>query len=325
MTAPANVRVHECGPESDDFLAEVLLGLAQPQKVLPCKFLYDQRGSELFDRICDLAEYYPTRTELRIMQEHAPEMAEAMGEEVLLIEYGSGSSLKTRVLLDHLGRPAGYVPIDISREHLAATARQLQKDYPGLPVHPVWADYTRPFTLPRESDRARRRVVYFPGSTVGNFMRADACAFLKQAAQVVGPGGSMLIGVDLRKDPSILERAYNDSEGVTAAFNLNLLRRINRELEGGFDLNRFIHQAVFNDEMGRIEMHLVSRDDHEVQVGDTSFHFQKGETIRTECSHKYTVESFADLAGEAGWTVDTVWTDDKRLFSVQLLGVRQPV
>ena len=315
-------RLHDLSPARDDFRGQVLHGLSQSRKQLPCKFFYDRTGSELFDRICDLPEYYLTRTELGILESHVREMAEIIGERCLLVEYGSGSSLKTRLLLEHLCDPAGYVPLDISREHLLGAAAKLSSLFPALPVLPVCADYTRAFDLPRV-EGAARTVVYFPGSTIGNFDPHEAGAFLRAAADRCGPGGGLLIGVDLKKDPAVLHAAYNDSAGVTAAFNLNILARINRELDGNFDLARFAHYAFYNPRLGRIEMHLVSRDDQTVSAADHRFVFREGETIFTESSYKYTPDEFQSLAGSSGWTVEKVWTDASRAFSVQYLTVRQ--
>lgn len=317
-TAPEHsLQLLDYAPAVDTFLDDVLAGLARPQKALPCKYFYDAQGSRLFDAICELEEYYPTRTEMAIMQRHAADMAEHLGPGCLLVEYGSGSSLKTRILLDHLREPAAYVPIDISGAHLLASARALQQRYPRLAIHPVCADYTAAFELPAVA--AEKVVVYFPGSTIGNFDRDEAAAFLARMRAVCGPGGHVLIGVDLQKDVPVLEAAYDDARGVTAAFNLNLLRRINRELGGTFDLGLFAHRAVWNAEAGCIEMHLVAVEDHTVRVGARAFTFRAGETILTERSYKYTLAGFSALAGEAGFRVDHVWTDDRLYFSVQLL------
>lgn len=313
-------RLHDCAPGRDDFRAQVLRGLSQKRKQLPCKFFYDQRGSQLFDRICELPEYYLTRTELSVLERNAGEMAEALGTRCTVVEYGSGSSLKTRLLLDALRDPAGYVPLDISREHLLEAAGRLTAAYPTLPVHPVCADYTRPFTVP-DCDGSSRTVVYFPGSTIGNFEPHEARAFLRATAQRCGTGGGLLIGVDLKKDPAVLHAAYNDAAGVTAEFNLNLLRRINRELEGTFDEDRFAHYAFYNPRLGRIEMHLVSAAAQSARAGGETFHFREGETVFTESSYKYTLEEFESLADAAGWTSRQTWTDPRRLFSVRYLTV----
>ena len=312
--------LHDLSPARDDFRSQVLGGLRQSRKQLPCKFFYDRRGSQLFDQICQLPEYYLTRAELAILQAHVGEMAEAAGGHCLLVEYGSGSSLKTRLLLEHLRDPAGYVPLDISREHLLDAATRLSAMFPRLTILPVCADYTRPFELP-QCDGAARNVVYFPGSTIGNFDPHEARVFLRAAAERCGAGGGLLIGVDLKKDPAVLHAAYNDAAGVTAAFNLNLLARINRELDGTFDLARFAHYAFYNPRVGRIEMHLVSRSDQTVSVAGHQFPFREGETVFTESSYKYTLPEFQSLARQSGWIVQKVWTDERRTFSVQYLSV----
>jgi dimethylhistidine N-methyltransferase len=308
--------------ERERFLADVLAGLRQPSKTLPCKYFYDAEGSKLFDQICALPEYYPTRTELRILRAHAAEMANVLGPETLLIEYGSGSSVKTRRLLDRLVRPAAYVPIDVSREHLLETALALRVDYPELEVHPVCADFTAPLALPQPRRKPRRRAVYFPGSTIGNFSEAGAIALMAGVARLVGPGGAFLVGADLKKDPRVLERAYDDAAGVTAAFDLNLLARMNRELDADFDLRRFSHRARWNDEASRIEMQLVSDIAQVVHLDGVEIHFERGETICTEHSHKYTLAGFARLARRAGLAVRRVWTDPAQRFSVQYLETR---
>ena len=313
------VKLLDCEPAMDDFQSQVLEGLRARPRYLPCKFFYDQHGSELFDRICQLDEYYLTRTELGILDRHAADMAECMGDRCLLVEYGSGSSLKTRLLLDRLADPAGYVPIDISRTHLLQAAHKLSQRYPRLEVLPVCADYTAEFALPRCRRWIRRRVVYFPGSTIGNFEPHEARRFLRHTRQIGGPRGGLLIGVDFKKDPRLLHAAYNDAAGVTARFNLNLLSRINRELDGDFDLERFSHYAFYNPQRGRIEMHLVSLRQQEVRVAGESFAFQPGESIFTESSHKHTLEEFAALAAECGYRLDRTWTDDQAWFGVMYL------
>ena len=310
----------DAAPPREDFRAEVLAGLARSRKQLPCKFFYDRRGSQLFDQICELPEYYLTRTELQILHDHASEMAELLGPRCRFVEYGSGSSSKTRLLLDELHSPASYVPLDISREHLLESAARICAGYPQLKVYPVCADYTKAFALP-DGEGARRTVIYFPGSTIGNFDPHDARAFLRAAAQRVGIGGGMLTGVDLKKDPSLLHAAYNDASGITAAFNLNLLARINRELDGNFALDRFAHYALYNPRLGRIEMHLVSQAAQTVAAAGRNFAFAEGESIFTESSYKYTLAGFDSLAGASGWHVERVWTDPLKLFSVQYLTV----
>ena len=301
------------------FLEDVLHGLSERQKTLPCKYFYDAQGSQLFDRICTLDEYYPTRTEHAILTERRYEIADLAGPGAALVELGSGSSVKVRILLDALDRPAAYIPIDISRAHLLAAAAGLAADHPGLSVVPVCADYTKPFPLPDAA--AGRRLGFFPGSTIGNFDPAEARTFLAGVAETLRPGAGLVIGVDLKKDRAILEAAYDDAEGVTAAFNLNLLRRINRELGGDFDLDGFAHEARWNETAGRIEMHLVSRSVQTARVGGRVFTFRAGESIHTENSHKYSLDGFHTLAKAAGWHPVKAWTDDGGLFSVHYLTV----
>jgi L-histidine Nalpha-methyltransferase len=317
-SAAGSVVLNRRAPKTP-FLADVLTGLSRSPKEIPCKYFYDERGSALFDRICDLPEYYPTRTEIAIMRRHAGEMADALGQACLLVELGSGSSVKTPILLERLQRPAGYVPVDISREHLYSTANLLLRRFPELDITPVWADFTESFELPHTDRNVRRTVVYFPGSTIGNFTPNEAVELMKGIARLVGAGGALLIGVDLRKAAELVEPAYNDSTGVTAAFNLNVLAHINRELDGNFDLRAFEHRAFFNDVHGRIEMHLVSNKRQVIRIGQAAVSFRKGESIRTEYSYKYCPEHFAHLASQAGFEIQQVWMDEDRLFSVQLL------
>lgn len=306
---------------ADVLLADVLEGMARAPKSLPCKYLYDARGSRLFDRITELEEYYPTATERGIMEAHLDEMAARLGPRCLLLEYGSGSSLKTRLLLDRMADPAGYVAIDISEEHLAASMRRLQETYPHIPMRALAADYTTSFSVPSGEFDAARTVVYFPGSTIGNFEPREALDFLTRMARAAGPGGGLLIGVDLEKDRRTVEAAYNDAEGVTAAFNKNLLRRLNRELGATFDLDAFRHRAVYNFDEGRIEMSLVSVCDQIVQVNGHSVRFGEGEPICVEYSYKFTLDRFRRLARRAGFAVQEVWMDENRWFSVQYLTV----
>ncbi len=296
----------------------MLQGLLDSRKELPSKYFYDEVGSQLFEQICELDEYYLTRTELSIMQEHMHEIASLLGPNSLLIEYGSGSSTKVRMLLDALQDPAGYVPIDIAKEQLLHSAASLALEYPELEVLPVCADYTSDFELPLPGKPVLRRVAYFPGSTIGNFDREPAKQFLKQIARVCQSGG-LLIGVDLKKDFNILHRAYNDSQGVTAQFNKHLLVRINQELDANFQLNQFGHYAFYNPGQSRIEMHLVILKNQAVRIGDIEIAFKLGESIWTESSYKYTPEEFAQLAATAGFTVEQVWTDPRQFFSVQYL------
>lgn len=302
---------------TDRFLADVLAGLSGPQKRISPKYFYDRTGSRLFDRITELPEYYPTRTELGIMRRAADEMAARCGTHCLLAELGAGSLVKVRLLLDRLDRPAAYVPVDVSGEHLRAAARELVADYPSLRVAPLVGDFTRTFALPDVP--AARRVIYFPGSTLGNFDPPEADALLRRIGRLVGPGGGLLLGVDLRKDASVLEAAYNDGAGVTAAFNLNLLARINRELGANFDLASFRHRAYYNRELSRIEMHLISLRSQRVRIGDHFVHFRQGETIHTENSHKYDPTELADRAARCGLRSAEWWMDDQNYFAVAYL------
>jgi dimethylhistidine N-methyltransferase len=312
---------HDLHPDTSTFLDDVLTGLALPAKALPPKYFYDERGSELFEAICELPEYYPTRTELAMMRQYAGEMAQSIGPSALLIEYGAGSGRKTRLLMEACA-PAAYVAVDISRTALQQCAAQLAVAYPGVRIEAVCADYTRGLRLPEPAGvQAARRVIYFPGSTIGNFTPQDALRFLREASTVAGPGGAMLVGVDLKKAPARLHAAYNDAQAVTAAFNLNLLTRINRELGGDFDVQGFAHHAFYNESKGRIEMHLRSLADQRVQIAGHGFSFRTGETIHTENSCKYGVEEFQQLARDAGYVPYHRWIDDEQLFSIHLLTV----
>ncbi len=306
-------------PSRQAFLEDVIDGLSAEQKWISSMYFYDAEGSQLFDRICELPEYYPTRTELQIMGEHMSEIVAAIGPKAMLIEPGSGSSLKTRKLLPALDDPAAYVPVEISRDHLLEAVERLQSEFPAIPILPVCADFTQPFELPQPEQAAARAVIYFPGSTIGNFDPEDAVALLKNMREEVGEGGGLVIGVDLRKDPVVLQKAYNDHEGVTARFNLNLLARINRELGADFNPEAFSHRAIWNSEASCIEMHLLSEKEQRVTIGNKQFPFAKGEHILSECSYKFTFRGFAELAGKAGWTVKQVWTDNREWFSVQYL------
>jgi len=294
----------------------VIAGLSLSQKALPPKYFYDAAGSRLFERICRLPEYYPTRAELALTRRHLAAIARFAGKGCELVEYGSGASLKTRLLLRAL-RPAAYVPVDISAEALAGAARRLARDFGWLHIFTVTGDFSQPLRLPVHRARSeRRRIVYFPGSTIGNLTPEEAQAFLKMTRGQVGRAGAMLVGVDLKKDANVLHAAYNDTRGVTAAFNLNLLRRINRELGADFDLRRFRHYAFYNPQRGRIEMHLVSLERQSVNLGAYRFEFTSGETIHTENSCKYSVEEFATLAGEAGFRAHRVWRDAQARFAL---------
>ena len=303
----------------DRLQAELLAGLHQSPKQLSPMWFYDEYGSQLFERICRLPEYYLTRTELSIMHQHAADMAAHIGAGAALIEPGSGSSEKTRLLLDQLQAPSSYVPIDISRDFLLQSAKALAQDYPTLRIVPVCADFTGPFDLPVQVSWAQRRVVYFPGSTIGNFEPDAALRMLSTMRSIIGRQGAILIGIDLEKDAEVLFHAYNDAQGVTAQFNLNALRHINRKLGADFDLTAFEHRAIWVPEHGRIEMHLISRRDQSVHIGGQQITFKAGEHLRTEYSHKYTLDRFATMARAAELSVAHVWMDEKRWFSVQLL------
>ncbi len=305
--------------ESDDELDELVEGLTRDEKTISPKYFYDEVGSQLFDEITRLPEYYPTQTELGIMQDNIAEIARLVGRQASLIEFGSGSSMKTHVLLQGLEDLAVYVPVDISEEHLVASAKSLHQDYPELDIIPLVADFTKPFDLPTPRVMPLRNIVYFPGSTIGNFTMDDALSLLDVMYTEAGEGGALLIGVDLQKDPAVLERAYNDSAGVTAAFNRNMLRHLNREFDTDFDVESFAHEARYNQDAERIELRLVSSNEQQVQVGDTEITIEKGEGILTEYSHKYTLAGFADMAAKAGFRVEKVWTDADSLFSVQYL------
>jgi len=321
--ADASVQAFDISAAVRDFRDDVFRGLARPQKQLPCKYFYDAEGSRLFDAICRLEEYYPTRTETALLKTHGADMAALIGPKACLIEFGCGSLVKTRLLLDALAAPALFVPIDISRDHLLREAAILDAEYPRLAVLPVVADFTRPLRLPERAVAAgRRRVVFFPGSTIGNFDHAEAGEFLSRIAAMVGPGGALLIGVDLKKDEAMLVRAYDDAAGVTAAFNLNILARINRELAGDFDLGQFRHRALYNRDIGRIEIYLESRRDQTATVLGRPFRLRAGETIHTENSYKYHVDEFAALAAGHGFAAERTWTDPARLFALIYLTPR---
>lgn len=302
------------GDKITDLYSDVIKGLMSEQKSLPSKYFYDEAGSDLFEQICELDEYYPTDSEVSIMKHDIDEITTYLGEHVQLIELGSGSSMKTRQLLEHCRKLDMYVPVDISEAFLNETANRLRADYPGLSIHPVAADYTSPFDIPA-SDTARKRVVYFPGSTIGNFTRRRASAFLETVAENLSPRDGLLIGVDLKKDVGTLEAAYNDSKGITAEFNKNILTRINRELGADFDPEQFRHRAFYNAKEGRIEMHLESLSNQAVQINGTQVVFDVGETIHTENSHKYTIKEFEEVAGDL-FKRQKTWTDSRMYFSV---------
>jgi dimethylhistidine N-methyltransferase len=312
---------HSTAPGIAEDRDEILRGLTAAQKRLSPKYFYDKRGSELFDRICSLPEYYPTRTELKIMEDHLDEVAALVGERAAVIEFGAGSNVKVRMLLDRLHEPAAYVPVDISAEFLLEQVESLRGDYPDVHMQPVFADFTRRFELPEHPVAPERNLVFFPGSTIGNFTRRKALELLEVMAAEAKPGGALLIGVDIHKDPAILHAAYNDAEGVTAEFNLNLLVRLNRELDAEFDLERFAHEAVYDDDERRIEMRLVSSVRQSVSVAGVPIQFAPGEYIVTEYSHKYVPEEFHAVARRAGFEPERTWVDDAGLFSVHYMSV----
>ncbi|MFH5832754.1 L-histidine N(alpha)-methyltransferase [Halalkalibaculum sp. DA384] len=299
-------------------LDEVLGGLRKPQKRIPSKFFYDRRGSRLFEEITELEEYYLTRTEISILETHIDEIARAIGSRAVLIELGSGSSRKTRLLLDRLPSLVSYHPVDISEQYLEEVARQLSVDYPDLSIQPICADYTSRFEIPDSPSDYREQVFFYPGSTIGNFRPGEAHDFLKNVAARADQEAALLVGVDLKKDRTILEAAYNDENGVTAEFNKNILVRLNRELDADFDPDKFRHNAFYNEEKGRIEMHLVSEHKQEVKIDGERILFHEGESIHTENSYKYSVEEFGDLVKD-WFSVEQVWLDENRYFSLQYL------
>lgn len=315
----ALARSHIALPQSSDteFKADVLAGLSAAPKRLQAKYFYDGVGSQLFERITEVPEYYPTRTEMKILRDHAADIAKLIAPGSALVEFGSGSSKKARILLAAAPPLAAYVPVDICGEMIEQEAIELRPDFPKIKVLPVVADICYPFELPAEAKAAPARVGFFPGSTIGNFEPHEAASFLRNAAQILGPGATMIVGVDLIKPVEVLNAAYNDRAGVTAKFNLNLLTRINRELRGTFKLDTFEHHAFYNRERHRIEMHLASLKRQKVKVAGECFDFRAGETIHTENSYKYSVESLGALARGVGWMPAGVWTDPDKYFSIQ--------
>jgi dimethylhistidine N-methyltransferase len=317
-------RLRPVNDANQAFTDDVMVGLMAEPKRLPPKYFYDQRGSRLFEEITQLPEYYPTRTETAILQANAPEVAKLIPADTAMVEFGAGSFAKARILLGAAEHVSAYVPVDISGEFLSNGVERLREEMPKLQVLPVAADFTKPFELPAGLG-AKPRVGFFPGSTIGNFEPHEAHAFLRHAAALLGRGALLIMGVDLVKDPAILNAAYNDATGVTAAFNLNLLERINRELDGAFKLEKFCHRAFYNREKQRIEMHLVSRARQKVRVMGKLIDFRRGETIHTENSYKYTVELFRSHARSAGWTPAAFWLDEGKYFSVHALVAAAPV
>jgi dimethylhistidine N-methyltransferase len=319
MPAPS-YRYEDRKPAKASFLEDVLAGLSSSPKTLPPKYFYDERGSHLFDAICELPEYYPTRTELAMLKACGSEIASRVGPDAAVVEYGSGSGTKTAVLVEQL-RPLAYVAIDIADEQLRSAVSALAVAFPNVRMSALCADYTKRLDLPALDNAVKKRLVFFPGSTIGNFTVPEALAFLVNARSVAGAGGAMLVGVDLKKEAAVLHAAYNDAQGVTAAFNLNVLRRINEELGADFDLQAFEHRAFYNAADGRIEMHVVSTREQTVRIGAQTFGFAAGETIHTENSFKYSVAEFQTLAREAGFEPEHCWVDAERLFSIHYLTV----
>jgi dimethylhistidine N-methyltransferase len=312
LTAPQQVST----PESSDLLADVVAGLSSNPRTLPCKYFYDERGSALFQKICELPEYYITRTELDILDRNRAEIASQLGPNIQLIGLGTGAGTKTRILVEALKNPAVYIPVDISEKQLRESTTVFRQFFPDLETLPVCADYLQPVVLPQARHKATRNVVYFPGSTIGNFGPDEAIEFLRRVANVCRENGGLLIGVDLKKEPGVIEAAYNDSAGVTARFNLNLLERLNRDLGADFDLDQWQHRAIYNSKAGRIEMYLISEVDQFVHFAEHKFHFRRSEKITTEYSYKYAPEEFAALASQAAFNFVRMWTDDARLFGV---------
>jgi dimethylhistidine N-methyltransferase len=312
ITAPPQV----AAPESADFLTDVIAGLSSNPRTIPCKYFYDERGAALFQKICELPEYYVTRTEIDILDRHRSDIAAQLGPRIELIGLGTGAGTKTRILIEALEQPAVYIPVDISEKQLRESTALFRKIFPELQILPVCADYLQPVMLPVPQQKPARNIVYFPGSTIGNFEPREAVDFLRRIVNVCRGGGGLLIGADLKKDPRVLEAAYNDSAGVTAQFNLNLLRRINRELGADFDLDQWRHRAIYNVHAGRIEMHLISEADQFVHLNEHKFHFRRGETIITEFSYKYTPDEFATLAAKIGFNFVRMWSDEAGLFGV---------
>ncbi len=315
---------NEIHSENDIVINEIINGLSSKQKKLPSKLFYDERGSELFDLICELEEYYPTRTEKKILEDNLEEIISVFQENTLFIEFGSGSSQKTKLLLERIPFLSGYIPIDISEKHLNKSVESLKEAFPELEIFPMAADYTQPLQFPELHHIVEHKITFFPGSTIGNFLPDDARKFLNLIASECGEGGGLLIGVDLKKDKEILEAAYNDNRGVTAEFNLNMLRHINREFGFDFDLSKFCHRAIYNDEMGRIEMHIVSLENQIVNGFGKLFRIIENEYILTEYSHKYSIQNFEELASDS-FNVKKVWTDPDSLFSLQFFEVKSQV
>ena len=314
--SPSGVSVLDLEPATSDFLEQAIAGLSGSPRTLPSKFFYDERGSDLFQEICELPEYYVTRTETEILRQHGAEIAESIGENAELVGFGTGAGVKTKMVLDHLQNVIAYVPVDISKQRLTESAEALSREMPALEILPVCADYLQPFELPTPSREPAHIAVYFPGSTIGNMEPHIARHFLERVCRLCGHSGGLIIGVDLQKSSEVLEAAYNDSAGVTAAFNLNMLARANRELGADFDLSQWRHRAVYNEQAHRIEMHLISLRAQTIRLGKQEFDFAGGEKIITEFSYKHTIEGFSALAASAGFQLARVWTDPGKLFAL---------
>lgn len=300
----------------DEFRRDVIENLSQQPKRLPCKYFYDCRGADLFVQICDLEEYYLTDAEFSILRDRASEMADAVGEQAAIVELGSGEGAKIKLLLDQLRRPAAYVPMDISGEQLSEVAANLSRDYPGVPVVPVQCDFTKQMSLPSSLQSAERVVAFFPGSTIGNFVEDEAIALLDRVRAACSGGGGLFLGFDLHKDTEVLEAAYNDAKGVTAEFNLNLLHRINRELDGTFEVDSFQHVAEYDEHHRRIEMYIESKRGQHAEAAGQRFSFDEGERILTEHCSKYSIDDMRELAGAAGWDMQRHWLDDGEQFAM---------
>ncbi|MGA7438424.1 MAG: L-histidine N(alpha)-methyltransferase [Luteibacter sp.] len=316
---PKDIRLDDRHPDIEDTLHTVRRGLAAKPKKLPSRLFYDERGSALFEAICEQPEYYLTRTEIAIMRDHAADIADALGTDVRLVEYGSGSGIKTRMLLEHLETPVAYVPVEISRTALMESVAELASQFPGVPMQPVCADFTQPLRLPVAARSPRRTVIYFPGSTIGNFESKEAIRILRQMRTEMSDGGGIIVGVDLKKDPAEIEAAYNDAAGVTRDFTLNMLVRLNREVGTDFDIDAFRHRARYNALAGRIETTLVSTKRQDVHVGPDVYAFREDEAMQVEYSCKYSLDDFAQMANKAGLSVAQVWMDPDQRFSVQYL------
>lgn len=316
---PANPARKLTESPDDEFMTDVRHGLAQSPKRIPSKYFYDARGSELFEQICEQPEYYLTRTELEVLQQNAVDISNEIGPRAVLVEYGSGAGIKTRLLLDAMDEPVGYVPVEISTSALKASVESLAEEFPDIDMLPVAADFTQPVDLPSPEQDARRTVIFFPGSTLGNFEHREAIGLMRTMCIEMGNGGSAIVGIDMKKDRATLEAAYNDAAGVTRDFTLNLLTRINRELDGDFDLAQFAHRARYNALAGRIETHIVSLIEQSVCVGNERYAFAKRESMLVEYSCKYSQEEFATMAAKAGLRVVRTWTDPAQWFAVQML------